>query len=333
MDEVEATEAAPEETALPVEDVEQVHDHAPEEDADLPVIEAEIDADTVMLGDIAVPRAALMAMSDDDLRGIVRTVKVNGEDVEVSLFDSLQAVSKAGGADAKMREAAHQRKQAEQALARVLEDPMGAIESIAQMKGLSIEAARGVLENAMLERFEYEALDPAERAKKDARSELERKARSFDEAEKRRATAAETAAHQENVTTMRGQLDAALERAGATGDTHVFQRAVTIMSGLINANGEVPAGELAAAMDKAATQAQAEVAGIGAGLLGGDADAVYDRLPPAIRKAVARRYASEVKKTTPGARRVAGTAPPVKVDRKETVDEWRSRLERMDAEA
>lgn len=317
---------------------------APAEQANAPVdgaegvtIEAtaEPGADTVMLGDVAVPLAALADLPDDVLRGLKRTVRVNGEEREVSIADALQAVSKAEGADAKMREAARQRKEAEAALARVMQDPIAAIAQIAQMNGSTPEEARALLEQRLLEQYEFEAMDPAERAKVEARREMERKAKAFEEYQRAEQERQAQAQHQQHVETMRTQMGAALERAGVGGDGHVFSRAVSIMQGLVAAKGDIPEAQLAAAMDKAVGLAADELGKSRAAWLDVDDDsALLERIPEAVQRRIAKAYASKAKKSAPAPRRPDGAPKAAKpAERKMTPQEWRDWLAERDAAA
>lgn len=291
--------------------------------------------ETIELGGVAVPVSALADLPDEVLRGMTRTVKVNGEEREVSIADALQAVSKAEGADAKMREAAKQRKQAEQALASIIADPLGSIEQIATMRGVSREKAREAVEKALLDRFEYESLDPQKRAELDQRREMERKARAFEEHQKRQAAERERAAHQQTVQTMQEQMTTALDRAGIANDPHAFSRAATIMSGLVSAEGDVPAAQLAAAMDKAVAQAKAEIAATRAGLFQADSDeALLERIPVDVQRKIARAYAAKVKKASASPTRPRGAPKTAQEpERKMTTQEWREWLAERDAAA
>lgn len=328
----EAPTTASEGDSAPVE-----HASAPVEGGEGVTIEAtaEPGADTIMLGDVAVPLAALADLPDDVLRNLRRTVRVNGEDREVSIADALSAVSKAEGADAKMREAARQRKEAEAALARVMQDPIAAIAQIAQMNGSTPEEARALLEQRLLEQYEYEALDPAERAKVEARREMERKARAFEEYQRAEQERQAQAQHQQHVETMRSQMSSALERAGVAGDAHVFSRAVSIMRGLVTAKGDIPDAQLAAAMDKAVGLAADELGKARASWLDVDDDAVLlERIPEAVQRKIARAYAARAKQATASPRRPAGAPKAAKQpERKMTTDEWRAWLADRDAAA
>lgn len=291
--------------------------------------------ETVDLGGVAVPLSALADLPDDVLRSIRRRVKVNGEEVEVSIADALQAVSKAGGADAKMREAAQQRKQAESALARVMQDPIAAIGQIAEMHGMSREDARSLLEQRLLDQYEYESLDPQERAKLDARREMERKAKAFEEHERAEQERQQQAQHQQNVETLRTQMNEALGRAGVGGDGHVFARAATIMQGLVSAKGDIPAAELAVTMDKAVSIAADELGKSRADWLNVDDDsALLERIPEAVQRRIARAYAAKAKRSASSPRRPAGAPnPPTQEVSKMTPQEWRDWLAERDAAA
>jgi len=322
----ETTASAPEAAAAPEA---SAPDDAMVETASTIDAVAEPGADTVMLGDVAVPLAALADLPDDVLRNLKRTVKVNGEEREVSIADALQAVSRAEGADAKMREAARMRRL-------MLEDPLSAVQELARIESerqkLDVPLdGRALLETALLRQFEQESMTDEERAQ----WEMEQKAKAFEEYQRAEKERRAQAQHQQHVETMRTQMGEALERAGVAGDGHVFTRAVTIMQGLVAAKGDIPDAQLAAAMDKAVGLAADELGKARTSWLDVEDDAaLLERIPADVQRRIARAYAAKTKKAASSPRRPAGEpkAPAVDVS-KMTPTEWRAWLAERDAKA
>lgn len=313
---------------------------APEGSSDEEVVAAieaaeDAGAETVTIGGVEVPLAALSDIPDDVLGKVRRKVKVSGEEREVSLAEALQAVSLAGGAQDKMREAARLRKEAEAALARVVEDPIGSIEQIAQMRGISREQARAAVERQLLEALEYEGLPPEERAELDKRRELEAKAKAYEEWQRQQQEQRAQQQHRQHVEQLGSALDSALSEVGLGGDSYATRRAASLMEGLIAAEGQIPQQQLTAAMKRAAQMVREEIEADRRSVFDADDDgALLERIPPEVARRIARAYAQRVKASAkPKAHAPEGTPRQKKPSKSEvSFAELRAELERRDRE-
>lgn len=289
---------------------------------------------TVTIGGVEIPVSALAELPDDVLGSITRKVKVSGEEREVTLAEALQAVSLAGGAQDKMREAAQLRKQAEAALSNVLEDPIAAVEKIAEMRGVSREQAREIVFKRVADLIEYESMDPQERARLDHQREVERKAKAWEEMQQRQAEERERALHQQNTEQMGAMLGSALSEAGLDGgDAYAMRRAASIVEGLIAAEGNVPEHQIRSAMQRAAAIVRDEIQAERRRVFEVDDDsALLEAIGQEQARRIARAYAARVKKQAP---KPAGSAPkPSNGQRRRPMsfDDLRAELEQRDRE-
>lgn len=223
---------------------------APEDVEALESAEA-LGGDTVRIGEFDVPIEALASLPDDVLAKISRSVKIDGEDVSVTLAEALSQVPLAKSAYKRMESAAKIRKQADALVAAMRENPM---EVMTRVLG-----GPEAVYKAVADQLEYEGMTPEERARMDRERELHAKASRADEYERReqeQRQAAQVAKLRESYTTgIRG----ALEGAGVKLSTYAVKRTADVLSAAMR-DGLIPDENITAADYKwAAEQVRSEI--------------------------------------------------------------------------
>ncbi len=288
-----------------------------EGDADLAALAEAIEGDdggavaeeTIRIGEHEIPVSVLEQLPDEALKRIKRKLKAGGRELEVTLAEALEAVPRAEGWQRKMWEASQRAKQVDSIAQRFLADPIGAAEQLAELYGIGRGEARQRLEQAMLERYKYEGLDPEERAKLDRQRELEAKARRADELEreaKEREAQAETARHREVFTRA---MSPAIEAAGLRATPHTIARVAMTLDAAMRDGiiASVPtegdfrwaAGEVA---KERAAERDAELPE------DADGDTLIERIGEKRASIIARAWAKRVAKQAPSPTRSG--APP-----------------------
>jgi hypothetical protein len=225
-----------------------------------------------------------------------------------------------------MYEAAQKERQLEQAMAGIGKDPIGVI---AKQQGVSREQAADLLAQQALTTLERQAMDPKARAELEAREELERKAKGFEELqeqERQRKLEAEAAQWRERLTSGFHQ---ALEAQGLPKSKHALAR----MAGLIGAatdrgviKGDPTPDDYAWAAERVAEEVRAEQAT----MLDAEGDELISRLGEDVALKVARAVAARYRKTAPpdrqaGVERKTGRREPSKI---RNWNEWREEANR-----
>lgn len=168
------------------------------------------------------------------------TLKVNGEDVELTRAEVLARAQKAEGVERKFEEVAKQRKQLEQIAEALQSDPLSALERMmgkeqaqAQLmeRLFSDEAMVDRMAQRMLEVFEYSEKSPEERAKVDEEKELRRKAKKAEEYEAKQAEARMAQQVERTQAQLKDQFTRALDAHGLGGNALAMRR----MSALVEA--------------------------------------------------------------------------------------------------
>lgn len=269
-------------------------------------------ADTIRIGDVDVPREALVALlggedGDAILGQIKRTLRAGGEDIEISLLDALAEVPKAKGWQKRQWQAAEAEKRLDEIAGSMGTDIVGAY---AKLHGVSMRQATDAVADQVIRLHELEKMTPEERATADAQTELERKAARHDELERERD--AETA--QVDMLRARKRLvpmvHTALAAAGVPKSRHALARVAGIVSAAMDQG--VIKGEAQPEHLEWAAQLVAEERTEERTAYYGDADG--DELLALVGKEQARKIAKAVAKlwgrTAPSPRKPEGTGAP-----------------------
>lgn len=123
------------------------------------------------------------------------TLKIDGQEVSMPLSEIVALAQRAKGSEIRFEQAAQQRQQVEALLSRLPEDPVRALVALTGDKSRAAKQltaslmrdpeVRAAFESELMSHMQYEALDPAERARVDEDREVRRKAAKADEYEQR----------------------------------------------------------------------------------------------------------------------------------------------------
>lgn len=283
-------------------------------------------AETITIGGVEVPVAALSDLSDDVLRRIKRKVKAAGEEREISLIEALEAVPKAEGWQRRMWEASKKEKELEAIAKRMGSDHIGAY---AALHGVSRREAMDALAAQYLREAERDAMSPEERAKAERQDELERKAKlaeEYERKEKERELEAQA-------NTLRQQFMAAtkpaLTEAGLSASKRNVQAvaqyvSTAIESGIIK--GTPGPDDFTWAAKEVAKEISSEREEY---LSTDDADQLIERIGPERARKIAQAYAKRVRKAAAPVER-EGAAPRRRREpaRAQTWEEWQAEADR-----
>lgn len=182
--------------------------------------------ETVRIGDHDVPVAVLDQIPDDVLKRIRRKVKVDGEELEVTLAEALEKLPLGKAAQKRMWEASQQRKRLEQAARLFSEDP---VEAYSRMHGISREQALDRLTMQLSPDLERAAMTPEQQQEWDRYRELQRKAALADQyAEQERKTVHEQQTAKARQSAEDG-IKAAFQAVGSKPTMYALQRVAHLL--------------------------------------------------------------------------------------------------------
>ena len=246
--------------------------------------------ETVALGEHEIPLSVLeAAMSDEKLmRRLKRTLRVDGQDVEVSLMDALDRYPLAAGAQKRMWEAAQQRKQVEQLIGAMKSDPLGVMERVL--------GGSEAIYKAVADRLEYEGMSPEDRARLDEERDLRQRAARADEYERAEQERTASAKQERLQKTYAEGIRGAIEGAGLRVSKHAIQRTAMVLDQAMR-DGIVGEDIAPADYQWAARQVAAEIEEERASLIPEDAegDALIESVGEARARRIAQAYAARVR--------------------------------------
>lgn len=225
------------------------------------------------------------------------TIKVNGEEREVSLDDLRTMAQKGAGAERKFEEAAKLRKELEGEIAAIRQKLHGDPVLRAYLSG-----GREALYQAMLEDLEYDALPEEERAERDRRRELEEKAKRADEYETRERERQEAEAAAQLQGRILDQMGAALEQVGIGKKPAAIRRLSYLAEAAIEEGAQVT-------MQQLAEQVRDEMNGDLTAQIPDDPEALFALLGEERVKALYQRETERLRSRSAAVKRTNGSRP------------------------
>jgi hypothetical protein len=246
-------------------------------------------------------------------------VKVDGQEVEVAEADLLADYGKGKSADARFREAAQMRKQAEEFIHLLRTDPIKVLSN----KSLGIDL-RKIAEEYLVAQLEEESLDPREKELRDTKRKLEEYEQAKRE-EAKRAEEAQYAELQKRFTEdYSNKIVAALESAGLPKTQHTIKRMASYMNEGIKREFNLQPADV---VDMVRRDYIEETKSLYGGL---DGDKLLELLGDDVATKIRKHDLAKVRNTRPSSAK-QHVAPPSDSPRspKITKDEYQKRLEKI----
>lgn len=289
------------------------------------------DEETVKVGESTISRAALVKLlsgddADEILGAIKRTVRANGEDVEVSLLDALESVPKAKGWQKRMYDAAQSEKTLDGIARSMGSDVVGAY---AKLHGCTVEQAKEAVLAQLEQQYARDGMTPEDRTKHDAQVELERKAAAHDTIKAEQSTAEDLKAQKAFEKKVRPQMFTALKEAGVPKSGRALQQMAGIVAamhdqGLID--GEATPENF---IDAAKIVAEERVEAHSARFDGLEGAALLKEAGPELSRKIAKAVAKAWQRTARAPATPPGTETPAvraaAASEGESVREWKNR--------